>query len=270
MANTEISATRGSFLRLSRLRPPYALITLALLILLWEIGVRAANVPSYLLPAPTAIVAVLEQQMNLFAYHAGVTLFEIVAGFCIAVLIGVPIATLIAYSDMMDKAIYPLIVGSQTIPKVAIAPILLAVFGYGISPKIAIVTLMSFFPVVVNSVVGFRSAPPEMLHLASSMGASPLQVFWRFRLPQALPSIFAGLKLASVLAVVGAVVAEFVGARAGLGYIIMMAGSNFRMDQQFAAIVLLSAMGMILFWIINLIEARVLPWHVSVRGHRGD
>jgi NitT/TauT family transport system permease protein len=247
---------------------PYALITLVLFILAWELIARLADIPVYLLPRPTAIVSALYENCGLLVANGGVTLTEILIGFVIAVLLGVPLATIIAHSPAVDRAVYPLIVGSQTIPKAAIAPLLLAAFGYGLTPKVTIVALMSFFPIVINAVVGFKSASPEMLHLAYCTGATPMQIFWLFRLPQALPSIFAGMKLAAVLSVIGAVVAEFVGSQSGLGYVILVAGSNFRMDQQFAAIIFLSVMGMILFWVIGLAEKKVLPWHASMRASK--
>jgi ABC-type nitrate/sulfonate/bicarbonate transport system permease component len=128
---------------------------------------------------------------------------------------------------------------------------------------------VAFFPIVVSSVVGLRSATPQMLHLARSMGASPLQIFWRFRLPNALPSVFAGMKMASVLAVIGAVVAEFVGADSGLGYLIMVAGADFKIDRQFSAILVLSLIGMSLFWLAGWVERLLLPWHISVRASEG-
>lgn len=267
-ATTEPAAKRPRF-SLEGMQPPYALITLIVLIAAWEIATAITKMPAYLLPSPSSIAVAIYQYSGILASSSVVTLTEIFAGFFLSILIAVPLAMLISYSDPVDRAIYPLIVGSQTIPKVAIAPLLLAAFGYGLGPKIAIVVLIAFFPIVINSVVGLRSASVEMLQLARSMGASPLQTFWRFRLPQALPSMFAGMKLASVLAVIGAIVAEFVGSNAGLGYMIMVAGSNFRMDQQFAAIVVLSAIGMIFFWSLNVLERRLLPWHASVRNREG-
>ena len=266
MSSSDISVPRAAAFSLSQVQIPYAAITLVVFIVAWEVIARLTHLPTYLLPTPTAIVEAFYENWKLFLINGGVTLVEILSGFFVAVLIGIPLAMVIAYSRTVDKAIYPLIVGSQTIPKAAIAPLLLAAFGYGLAPKITIVAMMSFFPIVINSVVGFKMASPEMLHLASSMGATPMQTFWRFRLPQALPSMFAGMKLASVLSVIGAIVAEFVGAQSGLGYIIMVAGSNFRMDQQFAAIIFLSIMGMIFFWIIGLAERRALPWHASIRS----
>ena len=269
MTSADMSPPAPPVGSLGQFRLPYALITLIVFVVVWEMIARITNLPMYLLPKPTDIIASLYENWMLLVVNGGVTLTEILFGFVIAVLLGVPLATMIAHSPTVDRAIYPLIVGSQTIPKAAIAPLLLAAFGYGLTPKVTIVAMMSFFPIVINSVVGFKSASPEMLHLAYCTGATQMQIFWLFRLPQAFPSIFAGMKLAAVLSVIGAVVAEFVGAQSGLGYVILVAGSNFRMDQQFAAIIFLSAMGMILFWAIGFAERKVLPWHVSMRS-RGD
>jgi NitT/TauT family transport system permease protein len=251
-----------------RITLPYALLTLLTLVVLWQAATAIFALPAYLLPSPLVILSQIKLDWLMLLSHGWITVFEVVTGFLISVLIGVPIAIWVTYSRAFDNAVYPLIVGSQTIPKVALAPLLLAWFGFGMVPKIIIVVLVAFFPIVINSVVGLRSAPVEMLHLARSMGASPAQIFWRFRLPQALPSIFAGMKLATVLAVIGAVVAEFVGADSGLGYLIMIAGANFNIARQFSAIVVLSVVGMIFFWLAGLIERISLPWHVSVRSRQ--
>ncbi len=252
-----------------RLRIPYALLTLIALLLFWQAAVMIARLPDYLLPSPATIITSLYDLSGLLVYHTWITLTEVVLGFIVAFLVAVPLATLICYSKVFERSVYPLIVGSQTIPKVAIAPLLLAAFGYGLVPKVTIVALMAFFPMVINTVVGLRSVSQEMIYLAQSMGATPMQQFFRFRMPGALPSMFAGMKMASVLAVIGAIVAEFVGSNNGLGYVITVAGSNFRMDQQFAAIVVLSALGTAIFWIIGLIERRALPWHKPTQdsGH---
>lgn len=247
-------------------KAPYALLTLLALLVIWQSATTIFGTPAYLLPSPLMVIAQIAKDWKMLLMHSGITVFEIVVGFAISILIGLPIAICVTYSRAFDNAVYPLIVGSQTIPKVALAPLLLAWFGFGLPPKIIIVVLVSFFPIVINSVVGLRGAPAQMLHLARSMGASPAQIFWRFRLPQALPSIFAGMKLATVLAVIGAVVAEFVGADSGLGYLIMVAGANFDIARQFSAIVVLSLIGMIFFWIATWAERVCLPWHVSIRS----
>lgn len=262
IAQVEANSTASN----RRLSMPYALLTLIGFFLFWQAASVAFEMPSYLLPPPSKILAQLVQDWKMLLPNTGTTIFEIVVGFLLSLLIGIPIAICVTYSKALDKAIYPLIVGSQTIPKVALAPLLLAWFGFGMFPKIVIVVLVAFFPIVINTVVGLRSTPPQMLHLARSMGASPLQIFWRFQLPQALPNVFAGMKLATVLVVIGAIVAEFVGADSGLGYVIMIAGANFNIARQFGAIIVISLVGMIFFWLASWVERLCLPWHVSIRS----
>lgn len=240
-----------------------ALWTLIVVLIVWEIWVRVANIQVYILPAPSRIFEEFVDYWPRLLVNAGYTVSEVLIGFLAAIAIGVPLAVLVTYSKWAEKAIYPLIVASQTIPKVAIAPLLLAWFGYGLTPKIVIVVLLSFFPIVINSVVGLKSSSAEMLYLAQSMGANGWQTFWKFRLPQALPYMFAGLKLATVLSVIGAIVAEFVGADRGLGYVIVVAGSSFDIARQFAAIVVISAIGMIFFAVIELLERIVVPWKAA-------
>ncbi len=253
---------KRSFLALAGKISP-ALWTLILLLIVWELSVRISNVPIYILPSPSAIVEEIIAYWPRLMYNGGITLSEVLIGFGFSILVGVPLAVLITYSRVAERAIYPIIVASQTIPKVAIAPLLMAWFGYGLTPKIVIVVLLSFFPIVINSVVGLRASSAEMLYLAQSMGATGWQTFWKFRLPQALPYIFAGLKLATVLSVIGAVVAEFIGADQGLGYVITVAGSTFNITRQFAAIIFISAIGMIFFAVIETIERFVVPWKAT-------
>jgi NitT/TauT family transport system permease protein len=256
----DATVTRGrSPLRLLASIPP-ALWTLIFLIVFWEIAVRVMQTPVYILPAPSRIAEEFVEYWPRLLVNAGVTLSEVLVGFLCAVGVGVPLAVLVTYSRLAERAIYPLIVATQSIPKVAIAPLLLAWVGYGMAPKIVIVVLLSFFPIVINSVVGLKAASAEMIYLAQSMGASAWQAFWKFRLPQALPNIFAGLKLGAVLSVIGAIVAEFIGADSGLGYVILVAGSSFDIARQFAAIIVISAIGMIFFAVIGWIERVAVPW----------
>jgi len=240
-----------------------AVWTLIAVILIWEVAVRITDVPVYILPSPSRIAQEFVVYWPRLLANGMVTLSEVLIGFFFAVLIGVPLAVLITYSQVAERSIYPIIVASQTIPKVAIAPLLLAWFGYGMTPKVAVVVLISFFPIIINSVVGLKASSAEMLYLAKSMGASQWQIFWKFRLPQALPYIFAGFKLATVLAVIGAVVAEFIGADQGLGYIILIAGASFDIARQFTAIITISVIGMLFFAAIQLAERLVIPWKQS-------
>jgi NitT/TauT family transport system permease protein len=252
----------------ARSRPniPYASITLVGLLAIWQGAVHLFQIPSFLLPPPSAIIVDMVRGWHLLSGHTVVTTLEVVVGFILSVFVGLPLAALLTYSVAFEKSIYPLIVGSNTVPKVALAPLLLAWFGFGVFPKILIVVLVTFFPIVINTVVGLKSLSPQMVYLARSMGSSPLQIFWHFRFPNALPSIFAGLRIASVLSVIGAVVAEFVGADSGLGYAMMLATSDLNIARQFSAIILLSAIGMIFFWLIGLLEKFLIPWHSSVRN----
>lgn len=259
-AATTVTAPRPRFsLRLRGLMSP-ALATLIFLILFWEVAVRVANVPEYILPSPSRIAEEIGAYWQRLAINGAITMGEVALGFVCAIAVGVPLAVLITYSRAAERAIYPLIVASQTIPKVAIAPLLVSWFGYGILPKIVIVVLLSFFPIVINSVVGLKASSAEMLYLAQSMGANGWQTFWKFRLPQALPYMFAGLKLATVLSVIGAVIAEFIGADQGLGYVVVVAGGNFNIVRQFAAIIAISLIGIIFFAVIEILERVVIPW----------
>lgn len=250
---------------LSRIETPYALISGLAFFLVWQVAVDVLDTPAYLLPSPFAILKDLVASWPLLLSEAGVTVFEIVFGYVVSIAIAMPLAILFTYSRTFERLVYPLIVGTQTIPKVAVAPLFLVWFGFGLLPKIIIVTLITFFPIVINAVVGLKSLNLQTVYLAQSMGASPLQLFWRFRLPNALPSVFAGLKVASVLAVIGAIVAEFVGADSGLGYLIVVAATDQNVTRQFSAIFILSVAGILLFGLIGLLERRLLPWHSSVR-----
>jgi NitT/TauT family transport system permease protein len=245
---------------------PYSAITLIAFLLIWQSATYLLHIPDYLLPPPTSILKDIANNWRSLLDASLVTVAEVAVGFVFSVLIGVPLAAVLSASTATEKAIYPIIVGSNTVPKVALAPLLLAWFGFGVAPKIVIVVLVAFFPIVINSVMGFKSLPPQMYYLARSVGASATEVFLLFRMPNALPSIFAGLKVASILSVIGAVVGEFVGSDSGLGYTMMVATSDLNIARQFAAILLLSVIGTTFFWLIGLIERLLLPWHSSMRS----
>jgi len=193
------------------------------------------------------------------------TLYATLGGFVLSALVGVPVAMWIAYSRLVESFVYPLLVFSQSVPKVAIAPLFVVWFGFGVIPKVIAAFLLGFFPVIVATVQGFKSIEPDVIDLARSMGANPLKVFIKFRLPQAMPAIFSGLKVSVTLAVVGAVVGEFVGSNSGLGYVLQKANGTFDLPLMFAALVILSMIGVLLFLVLELIERWVLPWHASQR-----
>ncbi|OGN76600.1 MAG: ABC transporter permease [Chloroflexi bacterium GWB2_49_20] len=235
-------------------------ITFIILIILWELVTKVADLPVWLLPAPSDIVKSLVGRNDMFM-HTWVTFYETILGFLLAILIGVPLAVLVNSSPLISNTIYPLILITQSIPKVAFAPILLIWVGYGIVPKIIIAFLVAFFPVVIDTATGLNSPSPELINLARQLNASKIQIYTKIRFPSALPHFFSGLKVAITLSVIGAVIGEFVGSDVGLGYIVIMATSQFKTPLSFAAMLLLALMGIVLFFVIALIEKLSIPWY---------
>lgn len=238
---------------------------LLVLLVLWDLLVRLFKIPPYLIPPPMAVIKQLGTDWSMLLQQSLPTLYATLGGFVASALIGVPIAMWIAYSRTVESFVYPLLVFSQSIPKVAVAPLFVVWFGFGIVPKVIAAFLLGFFPVVVSTVQGFKSVEPDVIDLARSMGAGPMKIFLKFRLPQALPAIFSGLKVSVTLAVVGAVVGEFVGSNSGLGFVLQRATGTFDLPLMFAALVVLSMMGVILFLIVELVERWLMPWHASQR-----
>jgi NitT/TauT family transport system permease protein len=242
------------------------LVLIVIILVGWDIGVRMFRIPAYLIPAPTQVVAELIAQWPLLLRESLPTLYATLGGFALSALLGIPLAMLIASSRIVESYLYPILVFSQSIPKIAIAPLFVVWFGFGILPKVISAFLLGFFPVVVATVLGLKSIDKEMLDLARSMRAGPLRTFLRVRLPFALPSIFGGLKVSITLAVVGAVVGEFVGSNSGIGYVLQVANGNFDLPLMFAALFVLSMMGVLLFMLLDLAEQYLMPWHASHRG----
>jgi NitT/TauT family transport system permease protein len=241
------------------------LIVIAAVVVVWELAVRLFGVPAYLLPPPSAIARRIVTDYELLAVNTWVTLGEVLAGYALAIVVSIPLAAILAQFRLVENAVYPTLVASQTIPKVAIAPILVVWFGFGLTPKILIAFLICFFPIVVDTMTGFRCVPREVIWLARSMGAPEWKTFVKIRIPAALPNIFAGLKVASTLAVVGAVVGEFIGADRGLGYQLIVANGLMDVQLSFAVLVMLSLLGIVLYLFVDLLERIALPWHVSHR-----
>ena len=235
----------------------------------WEAGVALYKMPAYLLPAPSVIFETFVREFPRLAYHGWVTAYEMLLGYGLAVAVAVPLAIAITSSQRFDSFVMPTLLFFQVVPKVAIAPLFLVWFGVGALPKILVAFLISFFPIVIDAAVGLRSMSVEMIDLARSMGASRMQVFARFRLPTSLPYLFSGLKVAATLAVAGAVVGEFVGADKGLGYLLLVTNSNMETALMFATIVALTIIGLAFFYAVELLEAFLIPWHVTHRI-RGD
>jgi NitT/TauT family transport system permease protein len=236
-------------------------VFLAAIVGLWELASRFTDVPVYILPAPSAIVERLVRSWPLLWEHSIVTLTEIGIGFAVGVALGLALAIPIAYSTIFRNTIYPLIVASQAVPKIAIAPLMVLWLGFDIMPKIVVTALMVFFPVTVTAAEGFSSVDRNLLDLLRSVHASPAQIFFKIRFPHALPQIFSGLKIGITLAVVGAVVGEWVGADSGLGYLLVYANTLLDSTLLFASLILLIAIGVVLFVIVGVLERLLLPWH---------
>jgi NitT/TauT family transport system permease protein len=243
----------------------YPVAAVLLMLVVWHLVVVIFEMPPYLLPKPANVLLRTIADFRYLAIHTWVTTYETLGGFALSVIIGIPLAMAIVASPVLDRALMPLLVLSQTFPKVAIAPLLIIWFGLGVLPKLIIGFLVAFFPVVISTVVGLRSMEAEMIELARSMRVSAFKMFWMFRLPNALPNVFAGLKVAIAFAVVGAVIGEWVGSTEGLGYLLLKANADLDAEFLFAIMLMLMVIGIVLFYAIELIERALIPWHVSVR-----
>lgn len=233
----------------------------------WEIAVRAFAVKPIILPAPSAVFAELFSDPVWYLRHAWYTLLVTLGGFALSVVFGVALAVAIVESRLLEKTIYALIVGLNSVPKVAVAPLFVIWLGTGAEPKIAIGFLIAVFAIVIDTVLGLKSVPSDILDLARAMRGGRLATLWRIRFPCALPSLFAGMKVAVSLALVGTIVGEFVSSQRGLGYVILSAQGTFDTARVFAAIIMLGIMGVALFWLIALAERLVIPWHVSQKHY---
>jgi ABC-type nitrate/sulfonate/bicarbonate transport system permease component len=231
-------------------------------LLLWELYVRLGGVDPVFLPAPSRVLRTLWVSAPTLAVHARQTLLEAGLGMGLALLTGCALGALIAVSPLLRRALYPLLVVSQTIPMIALAPLLVLWFGFGILPKLLVVGLVCFFPIAVATADGLSGADPDQVRLLRSMGASGRQVFLKVRLPGALPYIFSGLKIAVTYAVIGAIFGEYVGAYEGLGILLQTAKNAYRTDLVFAAIVVTAALSVGLFLLVSALERALLPWHV--------
>jgi NitT/TauT family transport system permease protein len=244
------------------LRP---LLFLFLLVVVWDLAIRIFQIPPYQVPAPKDVVITLWQEWPMLLEQSVPTTVATIEGFLLSAAFGIPVAMMIAGSRTVESYVYPLLVFSQSIPKIAVAPLFVVWFGFGMLPKVLSAFLLGFFPVVVSAVQGFKSVEPDMLDLARAMEASRLQTFRMVSLPHALPAIFAGLKVSITLAVVGAVVGEFVGSNSGIGFVLQRSIGTFELPTMFAALVVLALIGVILFWILDVIERLAIPWHASQR-----
>jgi NitT/TauT family transport system permease protein len=244
----------------------YPIGMMVVLIAVWQMAAILFSFPPYLLPAPSAIAQAMHVNAAVLIKHSLGTTVEILLGFALSVAVGVPLALAIYLWRPFERVVYPLLISSQAVPKVAVAPLFLVWFGFGLVPKVLIAFLIAFFPVVINTVMGLAGLEREKIYLAQSMGLQPVATFFKIQLPNALPSIFAGLKISITLAVVGAVVGEFVGGEGGLGYLLLIANGNMDTALLFAGIVALTVLGVVLFGLIGLLERLVLPPHAVERA----
>jgi NitT/TauT family transport system permease protein len=250
---------------MARLRNPLTIASLVVLILaFWEGAVHWFALPAIILPSPSAIAVYLYENFPKLAGHAWVTTHEILVGFAIGAALGIGIALAMVEFPFLRGSVYPLVIASQTIPKIAIAPLLIIWFGVGLAPKVITVALLAFFPVLINTVVGFESADRGHLDLLRSVHAGKRQVYRYIYFPTALPHIFAGLKLAITVSVIGALVGEWVASTKGLGYLVLFYTQYLDMVGTFAVLIVLVVLGIVLFSIVAQIE-RVVSWEAKVR-----
>jgi NitT/TauT family transport system permease protein len=261
-ADQQVSS-RGRSLGIWLKRRAAPLIVFAALFALWEGAVHLTGIKEYLLPPPSKVWAEFLKRHDTVMAGAWVTTQEIIAGYLLAIVVSIPLALTVAYSRFVETAIYPVVVFLQIIPKIAIAPLFIIWFGFGFTPKLLLVFLLSFFPIVVASIAGFKSVDPEIMDFAHTTGASGWKMFFKIRLPQALPDIFTGLKVGAALSATAAVVAEFVASDRGLGYLLLQYNGNIETPMVFAIIVLLSLIGLAVYYVVEIIERITIPWHVS-------
>lgn len=237
----------------------------AVILLIWENAVNIFKIKEYLLPPPTKIFYAFITRFDIIIQASIFTIQEILGGYILAILVSIPLAISVVRWEFVEKNIYPIIVFLQIIPKIAIAPLFIIWLGFGIAPKLLVVFLLCFFPIVVSSVSGFKSIDPDITDFARTTGVSGLRFFFRIILPQALPEIFTGLKIGAALSATAAIVAEFVASDKGLGYLLQQYNGQMETSLVFAIIFLLSTIGLFVFYIVEWIERLVIPWHVSQR-----
>lgn len=256
----------GTRLRRSWLQSWHPIVFVLVLCAAWWLVTATGWVAPFILPSPADTWSAFADNAGYLAGHTWVTTYETLIGFAIAAVVGVLVAIFMVYSQALEKTLYPLILFAQVIPKIAIAPLFVVWLGFGASPKILVAVLMAFFPVVISGMAGLRSVNPDILELTATMGAGSVKTFVKVRLPAAMPELLSGLKVAATLAVTGAVVGEFVGANEGLGYVILQANGNLDTAMLFAALIIMSLLGVVLFLAIQIAERFLISWHPSRRS----
>lgn len=236
------------------------ILTLLAVLVLWQIASVVFAIPDYVVPAPYAVLKEIVKRPSFYLVQSAVTLRSTLIGFVAATLVGIGVGTVTAYSKVCRQTLYPLILLLQGVPKVALAPVLIVFFGFGLEFQVVVVASIAFFPVVINTVLGLTSVDRDLILLSRVLRTPRLREFLMIGLPHAAPSIFSGMKVAMTLSVIGAVVSEFVSSEAGLGHTLIVANSEFNTAMSFAAILLLSLMTFALFGVLRLLERLVVPW----------
>jgi NitT/TauT family transport system permease protein len=243
------------------LQPLLPLLALLAIIPLWQFCCWLFAIPEFILPSPGTIAhAFSDVEMSRWLGHSWATLKIALMGFALSIVLSIPLAIMMVRSAFLTKTLFPLLIIVQSTPVVAIAPLLIVILGVGDAPRLAITCLITFFPLVVSATTGMLATPPELIELSKSLRASPVKEIWQIRLPYAIPHIFSGLKVAITLAVIGAVIAEFVAAEQGLGYFVQFSTSFFKVPQAFAALFLLSALSLALFSIVQWTQKLFFAW----------
>jgi NitT/TauT family transport system permease protein len=241
-------------------------ISVVCFFVLWQLAVYIFRFPNWVLPAPSSIFTELFNDAPDYCWNAISTLFTTLSGFFLAFVVGTTLAILIVYSRVIEAAIFSLLVSFNSIPKIALAPLFVIWLGTGAPARISVAFMVAFFPVVINTILGLRSVDPDAVDLFRTMRGSRLQSLLKIQLPQALPYIFSGLKVAISFALVGAIAGEFIASQSGLGSVVLVAEGMFQTDRVFAALIVLGMIGTALFYLVDLAERIVCPWHVSQRG----
>ncbi|MEI6222718.1 MAG: ABC transporter permease [bacterium] len=253
---------------MQKLKKPSWLFPLAAftaLLLLWQTLVQICSIPIWILPSPTAIAYALWDARMLLLEHTTQTVLEAFLGLCCAIIAGVFVATLIEWSEILRRTMYPFLIISQTIPMIALAPLLIIWFGFGIAPKIIVIALTGFFPIAINLIDGFRLVNPEMLHLMRTMGASKKQIFTVVKVPASLPFFFSGVRIAATYSIIGAVIAEWLGATNGLGVMLTRSAKSYMTDRVFAIIVVISLLSLVVITLVEIAARTCIPWHYKLK-----
>lgn len=242
------------------------LLTCVALLVLWQLLISVWRPSTVVLPSPRLVGIELKDEMSLFAKNAVPTLVEAAGGFVIAVILGVPLGTLLSRPYRICRAFEPLMLITQVFPKIAVAPLFIVWFGFGLTPKFLFVLLLTFFPITLNTIDGYRSLPKDLRDLGVVMGMSPMQRLRSIEFPHALPQILTGMKVSASFGITAAIVYEFIGSNTGLGYIVGTAQANLATPLMFAALIWVAVLGFAFYGLIALLERIAIPWHISQRG----